>query len=109
MKWLEYMEAHPDEHLSFCSVYVSDISDGYALIVYDGTLEGITTPDGVYSRSEGTLTDEVVEQFARTVNFDYDLYVGYTDFQIAIFAMHEVGCASCPYKDGCEAMQDDYV
>ena len=107
MKWLEYMENHPEENLSWCRAYISDVDARFGMIMYDGLLFAVFTPDGVFYRFDGGLTDEVIEQFARTVNRDYDLYSGYPDWQIARFALREVGCASCPYKCDCDAMSMD--
>ena len=108
MKYRDYMEVHCDENLDWCKPYVSDKSDEYCLIMYDGEPDAVIMPDGTFYRYNGSLTDEVMEAFARAVNSDYDLHSGYDDWLIALRAMHEVGCASCPFSDDCEAMDEQY-
>ena len=77
------------------------------LVMYDGELSSIMSPTREAFRYNGTLTDEVLEQFAREVNPDYDLYTGWSDLHVALEAMHPVGCASCPWCEDCEAMYEE--
>lgn len=103
MTYLEYMENHPDENLDWCRPYVS--KDGeYALLKHDREPEIARTPAGDLYRYNGSLSGEALEQIARAVNPDYDVFNGWTDEQIAIIAMHETGCAACPWRHECEAM-----
>lgn len=100
------MEANYTENFSFCKPCYNDSGD-YALVMFDGELSAIKTPDLVAYRYDGTLTDEVMQQFAKAVNPNYDLYSGYNDIHIALEAMHPVGCAYCPFKDDCEIMGEE--
>ena len=106
MKYIDYMNDHEDENLSWCKPY-ADESGEYTLILHDGMVDAITTPDRIAYRYNGTLTEELMESFARAVNPDYDDYSGWDDLHIALESMHEVGCAHCPFKDDCEAMGEE--
>lgn len=100
MRYLDYMEEHPGENLEWCRPY-TDGNDNY-LIMYDGGPLGIKTEtEEVTERRE---LEYGMEGFARKVNKDYDLYSGYSDAEIALDAMHEVGCFDCPWKWDCDAM-----
>ena len=102
----DYMAHHDSENFSWCKPYVS--KDGeYSMIVYDGEMYAIHTPDIDAPEFGDRLTDEQMEQFARAVNPDFDLYSGYSCLQIAMFAMQETGCYNCPrYGDGCQTMDE---
>ena len=58
-------------------------------------------------RYGGGEFEEALEQLAREVNSDYDLYSGYDDTHIALQSMHEIGCWHCPFRDECEAMGEE--
>lgn len=103
MKYLEYMQNHADENFSWCKPY-ADESGEYKLVMHDGLLESVKSPTITAYRYDGSLTDDVKEQFAREVNPDYDLYKGWDDEHIMLDAMHPVGCASCAWFYECEAM-----
>ena len=104
MKHIDYMGSHEDENLSWCKPYVDDTGK-YALILHEGNVDAISTPDGIVYGD--ALTADALEAFARTVNEYYDDYSGWDDLLIAIAAMHETGCAHCPCKDDCDAMAND--
>ena len=107
MTYREYMQEHDTENLSWCKPYTA--KDGaYALIMYEGKPDSIISPDCEAHRWNGTLTDDVMEHFARAVNPDYDLYSGYDDAYIAIIAMQECGCAACPFCADCDAMGEEF-
>ena len=103
MKYLEYMQEHENEHFSWCTPY-ADKTGEYMLVMYDGELMSIMSPTCEADRYDGTLTDEALEQFARAINPDYDRYSGWSDLHIALEAMSPVGCASCPWREVCDAM-----
>ena len=105
MKYLDYMRSHEDENLSWCKPYASDAGD-HVLIMQEGKLLGIISPERE-AFTDDTLTDEALKQFAREVNRDYDAYRGWDDLDIALKAMHEVGCAACPWREDCDAMHED--
>ena len=106
MTYLEYMQDHENENLSWCKPY-SDDSGEYMLVMHDGEVHSILSPTCEAFRYDGTLTDELMERFAREVNHDYDLYSGWSDIHIALEAMHEVGCVSCHWRDDCEVMGEE--
>lgn len=105
MTYLDYMLEHEDENFSWCKPYVSDDGE-YAIVMYSGTPEDIRTPSGDAHRYNGTLNERTLQEFARAVNPDYDQYHDWTDEHIALDAMHETGCAYCPWRDECEAMYE---
>jgi hypothetical protein len=105
MTYLEYMMDHGTENLSWCRPYTND-DETYFLIMYDGEALEIHAPGYEGHRYDGTLRI-YMEQFARELAGDnYDLYSGYTDEQIALEYLHECGCASCPARHVCEAMNE---
>lgn len=106
MKYLEYMEAHENENFDWCKPYANDTETSF-IIVYDGEALAITTPTMEVYRYDGSLNDDILRKFAKRVNQSYDVYHGWSDLQIALEAMHEVGCASCPLKYGCDVMMED--
>ena len=108
MTYREYFEEHEDENLSWCKPYF-DESGEYYINMYDDIVEAVITPKTKIIRvydSNNTL-DDVVTEVAKAVNPDYYLYSGWDDLHIALDAMHECGCASCPFKDDCEAMGEE--
>ena len=106
MKYLEYMENHDGENLSWCKPYTDDSGD-YKLIMYNGEVNSISAPDYEAFRYNGSMTPEIMEKFARAVNRDYDLYSGWEDWQIALEGMHETGCSCCPWRGECDAMAEE--
>lgn len=106
MTYREYMIDHDTESLSWCAPYEDKTGD-YRLVMYDGEVSSIATPSCVAYTYNGTLTDELLEAFARDVNPDYECYQGYTDLEIAMEALHPVGCAHCPHFDECETMGEE--
>lgn len=106
MTYREYFEAHEDENLSWCKPYANKDEDCFA-IMHDGTIERVGTPEMEAQRYDGSLNDETLEAFARRVNPDYNLYSGWSDEHIILEAMHECGCANCPFIDDCEAMGEE--
>lgn len=99
----DYMLENPEANLGWCKPYTSE--DGkYVLILRDdkGKVDAIKTPDGTYYNVD--LNSDILRKFAKSVNPDYDLYRGYTDEQLALEHMRETGCANCPFRDECEAM-----
>ena len=109
MTYREYFQQHEEENISCCRPFTDD-SETYYLIQYDGEIESAKTPDGTYHRSPvygQRLDGSVIESIARAVNEQYDNYSGWTDEHIALEAMHEIGCAHCPFRDECEAMNEE--
>lgn len=94
----EYFAEHDDENLSWCKPY---ITGKHAIIVNDGEVDYIAI-DGVPQE----VTPDAIRTLAKTVNDDYDSYQGWSDLHIALDAMKEVGCASCPCFAECEAMRE---
>lgn len=114
MTYLDYANDHPDFHPAWC-VPFSDDSEERFLIIHDGLASMIESPEVTSVRGELLCDfDSDLGAFAQAVNPDYDAYSGYTDQQIAMMAMHETGCAACPFRHECEAMsaemdETDYV
>ena len=102
----EYMEEHDGENLSWCKPY-SDDSGEYKLIMYEGIVDSISAPTIEAWRWNDTLTAEVLRDFARAVNPDYNEYKGWTDEHIALEVMHPIGCSACPWFGDCEAMGEE--
>lgn len=106
MTYMEYMQDHPEENLSWCKPYTNDGEDRF-LIMYDGEPLEVHAPGIEGHRYDGTLRI-YMEQFTRELaGADYDLYQGYTDEEIALKYMHECGCASCPARHLCEVMKEE--
>lgn len=109
MKYIEYMETHANENLSWCKPYTNNDETVY-IVVHDGEAESISTPDREIVRGyNGTqdAIDEAVAQIAKDINPYYDDYSGWSDLHIALEEMHECGCASCPFKGDCDAMGEE--
>lgn len=104
MKFIDYMREHDGENLSWCKPYVDD-SGKFALIMCEGKPLAICAP-GKYVFDDDDNFSAELEDFARAVNLDYDLYQGWSDLQIALFALHETGCAACPMCEDCEPMNE---
>lgn len=106
MTYKEYMFSHQDENMHFCKPYTNDDEDRF-LIMYDGEADAIVAP-GIEAHRWNGLLRIYMEQFTRElVGEDYDLHHGYTDEEIALHYMHEIGCASCPFFHVCEAMNEE--
>ena len=102
--YADYMRDHPDENLGWCKPYMS--KDGrYAVAVNEGEIIEAITPEGHLPKDHvSPLTDPEIETLAQAVNPDYDLYDGWDNGYILLQAMHETGCASCPFFSKCDAM-----
>lgn len=100
----EYLKNHENENLSWCKPY-ADKSGDYLLILQDKKLIAIKTPEGVLTKPDFLTRLKL----AQKINPDFDEYVGCSSTTIMLDAMHETGCAHCPYfENGCEAM-DEYT
>ena len=106
MTYAEYFENHETENFSWCKPY-TDKTGEYMLVIHDGELSSIASPDIIAYRYDGSLTDEIIKQFAMAINPNYDLYSEWTDLHIALDSMHEIGCSHCPFKDECDAMEEE--
>lgn len=104
----EYFADHEDESPDCCTPYANK-GRTHFMVVYDcGSQVTISTPTMLVNLYSGSAKyDEVLEQFAREVNPDYDLYSGWSDLYIATQAMDKIGCASCPWRDDCEMMGEE--
>ena len=98
MKYIDYMEDHPGENMSWCRPYKD--AHGNYLIVNDNRDIAIYN-GGVVSTNP---TETELEKFAKIVNVDYDDYNGYDAMEIALDTMSETGCWDCPLKFECEVM-----
>lgn len=75
----------------------------------DSSVEHVITPDFDVSRccDGDRAIEESLRIVAKTINPEYDSYSGWSDLHIALEAMHEDGCAHCPFKDDCECMGEE--
>lgn len=114
MTYLDYANENPDFHPAWCQPY-ADSDEERFLVVHDGLASLIDSPEVTSVRGEDLCDFESdLGALAQTVNPDYDLYTGYTDQQIALMKMHEIGCSACPFRYECETMaaemdETDYV
>lgn len=97
----EHMAENWTENLGWCAPFV-DESGNYAAVVCEGKIITIRTPDGDRHNPDA----ETLRNFAKAVNPEYDEYKGWDDTHIALEAMREVGCASCPWNNDCDAMDE---
>lgn len=95
MKTRDYMEMHETENLSWCKPYVA--KDGSYAALWEGEL----IVDGE------ELKGAALEAFARKVNPEYDLYRDWSDLEVALDSMKEVGCSECPYNGNCDAIEEE--
>lgn len=105
-----YEKMRNGENLSWCRPYVSP--DGLIWVIYkegevDVITEVIKSPYYVHDFVLPNIA--IIRGFARKYNamFD-DLFYNYnyTPKDILIGALDEKGCADCPFRDECEAMED---
>ena len=52
--------------------------------------------------------EDIIKDYAKKLNTDYDLYSGYTDTHILIDACEKIDCAACPFLSECEE-QKPYI
>ena len=108
MTYLEHFEKMPViENMEWCKPFMDMETEDYILIQHDGEIISAKTPDGIFHRYNGTLTADIMENIAKTVNSNYNSYHGYTDEQIALDAMIETGCTNCPFRHECEAVNEE--
>ena len=96
------------DNLDWCRPYV-DESEKYYLVMTEGRVNGMYGP-GIKDCADcetGEEEDENLKKLAQSVNKDYDLYSGWGDAHIAMEAMTETGCTSCPFFGICEAMDEE--
>ena len=111
MKAIEMMK--DNENLGWCKPYATPdektwvvVSEGMASIIIDA---GKTTYGA---------TDKQIEALAKRLNEDFDLYSGYDPLHILIEGMEgqyfglrghhaERGCSECPFRDVCDAVNED--
>ena len=106
MTYMEYFKEHDTENIGWCKPYADKAEENW-LIMYEGIAETIITPMQTLYRYIGTLTEQAMAEFAITVNNGYHCYHGWTDEEIALDTMHEMGCAYCPLREQCEAMYEE--
>lgn len=102
MKLYEKMEK--TENIGWCKPVVSD--DGAAAVAeQEGRAVAVRISGVDYT---GGAIPAALERAARRVNPDYDMYHGYDDLHIYLDGdTHETGCACCPWRDECDAMDTD--
>ena len=96
----DYYSEHEDENLSWCKPY-ADATGKIFVIVNEGRVDYIEI-DGVPQ----VVTPDTIHTLAMAVNSDYGSYQDWDDIHIALDAMTELGCASCPCFADCEAMRE---
>lgn len=95
-----YEKMNPGENLSWCRPYRNEEND-ITIIVLEGKIDCIVTPEEIYT----DINPYLIKYFARVLNDDYAEYSGWDDTHILLDACNEVGCADCPARFECEAMQ----
>ena len=111
MTYREYFEQHEQENLSWCAPYATKDGD-YKIVLYENDITALIGPDGITERSSlypsrtAPSFSAAVADFARMVNPEYDQYTMCTDQEIILDVMHEIGCAHCPLRDECAAMDE---
>lgn len=102
MTYREYFNNNPEKNMPGCVLYVTE----------DGRNALLMNDSGITIRLNGIDTyspnDDEMEAFARTVNPYYDLYKGYTSYEIALlWEIGFSGCARCPWNSQCERMNEE--
>lgn len=94
------------ENLGWCKPYVS--ADGkYVLAVNEVEVAGMIF-NGEDIKADKLGDPDLLRQFAKAVNPDYDDYDGWGDLHIALEGdIRECGCADCPWFSICDAMDGD--
>lgn len=103
MKYMQYFESHEDQNMEWCAPY-RDKTGEYVFCINEGVVDAIHTPEGDFFTRDAK---KKIEDFARQVNPDCDMYEGYSPMHIALDVMREVGCASCPWRHDCDAMDEE--
>ena len=109
MTYLEKMEREGkyNENMYWCKPFV-DKTGEYFLIQHDGEIKSAKTPDGSFHICHGDFASEqAMQKFAFAVNNGYYCYHGWTDESIALDAMTETGCLSCPFRHECESVNEE--
>ena len=102
-----YEKMNPGENLSWCRPYVSKDENCF-VVVCNGKISGcIINNENVGYILPSTDVAAIAHRLAVAVNPDYAEYNGYSDLEIALDAMTEIGCADCPFRDDCDAMWED--
>lgn len=112
MNYREYMENHPEENLSWCRPYRSE-NGRVALSYNSGRIESAMI-DGAEIAIDGAQKNQAAlwERVARASIEDEALLDvetrRYSWKEIALMdGLVEGGCASCPWKDLCDAMSEE--
>lgn len=100
----DYFSTHTDESVDWCKCYMADGRN--AVCVNDITTNEISAI--MIGGKDIDFRDDVgaIHRLAKAVNSDYSLYHGWSDAHIAIEAMKEVGCTSCPWFSVCDQMDE---
>ena len=99
------------ENLGWCKPYISE-DERYALAINEGKIISIQIDGRLVEMDEREpghfrYSKDLLHRLARSVNPDYDEYVGYADTYIILDALEERGCAECPWRDECVAMLEE--
>ena len=88
--------------------FQNDISGERFLIMQEGKPQAIDSPETTSVNGDELCDfDSDLAVLAQNVNPDYDTFSGYTDAQIALMAMHEIGCSECPFRLECDFMRGE--
>ena len=85
MKYLDYMNEHDTENLSWCKPYF-DKTGNYCIIMHDGEVSSVITPrlEAIRGWSGEQDIEEAITDVAKNVSPSYEYYFGYTDLEIAL-------------------------
>lgn len=101
MKMRRYETMEYGQNLGFCRVFWDD-RDESAIAIKDGEIRYVRLLD---KDRTADISPALIEQLAIEVNKDYDNYDGISDLELALDAMTENGCSSCPWRHECSDME----
>lgn len=111
MTYLDYMMDHPDENLSWCRPYASE-NERVKLSYNEVRIQSLMI-DGVEIEDFDPMSYDQESVWERICKASLGvetlpLYSGYSWSEIAMRdGLIECGCASCPWRTICDAMQEE--
>lgn len=116
MTYRDYFNAHTSENLSWCKTMVT--SDGGVVVtMVECEISDIIVDDAALAPQKRLglikrFSDAQLRAVARLLDEDADERMEHrwsaTELICGSDALHEIGCANCPYYGECEAMDAEY-